>query len=460
MSQDVLVVGAGIAGLSLAWALERRGLAVQLIEATARPGGKIHSERSGGYLCEGGPISLSIEPPEVSALLADIGLEGRLQRARPGRRGVFVGGLGALPVPESLAELAAFRPLRPWDKLALLRGLWPGRGRRGSSEDESLVAFGRRRLGRRASETLLFPSLPGAYAMDPEKISVRAAFPWLADLGRAGLLRTFFDGPRRGVALASFPGGMEELPRALAGALGDRLLLGSPLRSLRRRGRRWVAVVESRGATHEIEADAVALALPAHAAVAVVAPLDPALAAVLASIPFAPISLVQLGFARPAAAAEPQAAPLAIHGLYAPSAESSDLAGAAFPSAMFPDDRAPAGHALAVARFGGARRPDQARLSDHDLTKLAWRELAPPALGPGPPAFAQVVRHEAALPQYTLGHRERLEALAAGEARHPGLFFAGNSYRGLGVVDCITDAERLAERLEALAVHEVSSCGP
>lgn len=445
---EAIVVGAGVSGLSLAWQLRRRGVRARVLEAEDRPGGKIRSQPSEGFLCEWGPAGFSTHAPAVRELVGALGLEKKLlPAAGTRRRGVRVGRT-AVAVPQSLAGLVASRLLSPAEKLRVLADLVRRPGRRvGQGTDESLAELAERHLGHAGANRLLYPLLPGAYALDPRRTSAEAAFPWLtgAASARGSLLRSATEIVSRGDAtLASFEGGMEALPQALAAALGADLHLSTPVEQLAPNGGGFRLSLRANGSALALDADAVILALPAHRAAQVAASLDAPVADVLAAIPYLPVTLVFLGLAAPGRGR------LAGHGYYVPAGHPSPVAGAVFASSLFAG-RAPRGRSLVAARFGGARHPELAALPDGALTGLAREELAAIA-GPRATAQAQllgVVRHPQALPEYALGHRERLASVAAAEQRHPGLFFAGNAYRGLGVADCLRDAAALADRVAA-----------
>jgi oxygen-dependent protoporphyrinogen oxidase len=138
--------------------------------------------------------------------------------------------------------------------------------------------------------------------------------------------------------------------------------------------------------------------------------------------------------------------PADAYGFFVPASEHLKILGAIFASAIFPD-RAPAGFSLFSVRTGGARHPETASLPDEELTALAHAELAGLLGLTGPPAFAHVARHERGLPQYTLGHMDRVAALEAGERRYPGLYFHGNAYHNAGVPELVSRSGELARRL-------------
>jgi oxygen-dependent protoporphyrinogen oxidase len=443
-ARSVAIIGGGIAGLTLAWDLRRRGIGCTVFEASARPGGKIQTDEMGGFLVERGPVGITAADPSVRGLVEALGLECRLVTARGARRrGVLADGSTVQQVPQSLPGLLASHLLSPWEKVRALSDLVRRPHPREHPADETLASFGRRHFGEGGATKLLFPSLPGAYALDPVRTSVAAAFPWLCyvEATEGSVLRAAPALLRRADSgLAAFAGGMEELPRALAASLGGDLELSTSLHRIAHQGRGYRLHLDRHGAEQELDVGAVVFAIPAPAGARILAGFDTWISAELASIPYVPVTLASFGFATP------QPARVEGHGFYVPPGRDSVLAGAVFSSSMFPG-RAPAGHALVTARVGGARHPELAALSDEEVLRLAWGEIGPLAGVHGPPRDVRVVRHPEALPQYLVGHRERVAAIEAGERRHPGLFFTGNAYRGAGMADCIRDSLQVAERV-------------
>jgi oxygen-dependent protoporphyrinogen oxidase len=165
------------------------------------------------------------------------------------------------------------------------------------------------------------------------------------------------------------------------------------------------------------------------------------LSEVLTRIPYVPVALVHLGYV---ASALPR--PVDAYGFFVPASERMKILGAIFASAIFPG-RAPDRFLLFSVRTGGARPPDIARLPDDELTALAHADLRSLLGLAAPPTFVHIARHERALPQYTLGHMDRVATLEAGERRYPGLYFHGNAYHNAGVPELVSRSGKLARRL-------------
>jgi oxygen-dependent protoporphyrinogen oxidase len=447
--KPVVVAGAGISGLALAFELRRLAVPVVVLEGEGRAGGKIESDHRDGYLCERGPASFLDRSGDLAALARALGIEDRWLTAGDAAERRLVAAAGRLHDAPATAPAFAASALLPW--LAKLRAgldLVLPRGPSAAGMEESVAAFGRRRLGSLAGERLLEPLVSGLYAGEPEEVSLPSAFPLVAAMERERrsfllAMRAEFAKARRKTAprLASFRDGLDELTSALATHLGDDLHLDSRVRRIEMDGVDFHVVVEERGQRGTLAARAIVLALPAHVATSLVGSLDENLAGTLARIPYVPVALVHLGY--PASAL---ARPRDAYGFFVPPSEPLHVLGGIFPSQFFAG-RAPVGFHLFSVRTGGARHSEALAMPDDELAALADRELRGLVGLAAGPSFVHIVRHEQALPQYTLGHMGRLAEIEAGERRHAGLFFHGNAYHNAGVPELVSRSWKLAERV-------------
>jgi oxygen-dependent protoporphyrinogen oxidase len=445
------VVGGGVTGLAAAHRLVERGSDVVLLEAANRLGGTIATEHTGGFVVEGGPDAFVTEKPWGLALCERLRLTGDLVGTREGDRRTYVVSRGRLhPLPEGFLLLAptdlgalVASPLFSWrGKLRMALDLVLPRGR--ADEDESLAAFVRRRLGREALERAADPLVGGIYTADPERLSLAATMPRFLDIERRhrslilGLRAAARAAPAAGARYSLFVthrDGMGALIEALARRLpAGAVRLGAPVAGIARESGRWR--LAAGGET--VSADAVVLAVPAYQAARLLAPLDETLARALAGIEYASSATVTLGYRAV------DAPSLRGFGFVVPAVEGRALLACTFASRKFPN-RAPEGHELLRAFVGGARRPELAALPDDALIGLVRNELRTLLGIAAEPVLARVHRHPRAMPQYTVGHLERVAAIEARTAALPGLALAGAAYRGVGLPDCVRGGEVAAD---------------
>jgi oxygen-dependent protoporphyrinogen oxidase len=288
---------------------------------------------------------------------------------------------------------------------------------------------------------------------DARRLSLRACFPkmWQMETDHGGLVKALVARRRAGRMrasdgvgsplgrLTSFRDGTEELVRALASRLGPALRLSASVRSVAYDGRYHLVV----DGASPIDADAVVLAGGAGATAAQVESLDAALAADLRSIPCAPMVVVCLGFR-----VADMTARVDGFGFLVPRGEGPRLLGALWDSSVYPG-RAPDGHALIRVMLGGAHDPSAIGLDDEAAVAVAREGLAAVMGERGAPCFTRVFRHPLGIPQYTVGHLDRLARIEERLARLPGLSVAGNAYRGVAINNCVADAGPAADRILA-----------
>jgi oxygen-dependent protoporphyrinogen oxidase len=450
---DAIVIGAGIAGLTAAFRLQQRGRRVQVLDAAERAGGVIGTRVRDGFLYETGPNSTLDTTPLIDALLGDLGIaaERRNANAVAATRYIVRGGK-LTPLPTSPGAFLKTEAFSLGAKLKLLRE--PFVAPAPADVEESIAAFVRRRLGTEFLDYAIDPFVAGIYAGDPERISVPAAFPRLHALEQkyGSLIKGQIRGARERRKSAekaknaaqsfSFARGMQTLTDALAGKIDVRT------------GVRVARIVRGDDDTFTVEADSdagplsvtarsVIIATPARAAAALVRPLDAAAAAALDAIDYAPVAVAASAYAR-----ADVAHPLAGFGFLVPKKERRSILGTLFSSSMF-DGRAPDGAVLLTSFIGGRRNPDLPARPDAEIARIVHDELVALVGARGAPRWTEITRWPRAIPQYDLGHLERLAPLAVTEAALPGLRFCASYRGGLSVGDCIKSAHATAEAIDA-----------
>ncbi len=454
----VAIVGAGIGGLAVAHALLKqahrdRRLDVVVLERAPRAGGNIRTESIDGFLCEWGPNGFLDNAPATLDLVRDIGLAPRLQPSDDRARRRYVFRYGALhPLPGGPIDFA---------RSGLLS--WPGKlrlaaepfARRRPDGDETIHAFAARRIGAEAADVLIDAMVSGVFAGDARALSLHACFPamWQMEDAHGGLFRALLARRRRGGRrdgeaigsplgrLTSFRGGAEELVRGLVGALGTALRTGTEVQGMARVGNRYRLAVTGGAA---VDADAVVFAAGPATTARIVRDIDVPLAETLEGLSqAAPIAVICLGYR-----ADRLPRPLDGFGFLVPRSEGVRTLGVLWDSSIYPG-RAPEGSVLLRAMIGGATDPGAATLDDAQLLDVVRKDLRTTMGLDAMPELVRIIRHHAGIPQYTVGHLDRLRLAEQRLAALPGLALAGNGYRGVSINTCIADAIPLADRLLA-----------
>jgi protoporphyrinogen/coproporphyrinogen III oxidase len=453
-AKRVVIVGGGISGLAAAHRLVELGLPqtqITLIEASERLGGTLETRHRDGFLLERGPDSFISEKPEAVSLAKRLGLESRLIETNEQYRRSFIVRNGRLrPVPEGFQLLA---PSRVWPfiitdifslsgKLRMAADLVLPR--ENGKQDESLASFVRRRLGREALERMAQPMVGGIYTADPETLSLRATLPRFLDMERdhrSLIMAMMRQRPKAGTSGAryslflSFDRGMEVLVDALAEVVSN-VRLNTRVKNISFESGTWLIQSES-GLT--LEADAVCLAVPAYTAARLLENVNSRLASRLNAIKYA--STATINFAYPRAAIKH---PLNGFGFVVPYIEKRSLIACTFSNVKF-DQRAPDDHVLLRAFAGGALQPEMfVRDNLETLIEADLRELLNIDRSP---LFTEVAKWERSMPQYEVGHLDRVQAIEDEAKSLRGLAIAGNAYRGAGIPDCIRSGEAAAEIL-------------
>ncbi len=456
---SAVVVGAGLGGLAAALRFRERGWDVTVYEASDRIGGAVETVRREGFLMEAGPDSFITEKPAALGLIRRLGLEDGVIGTNPDCRRSFIASRGRLvPIPEGFYLLAPTNPatflaspLLSWSgKWRALADLWLPRGGPPAGGDESLASFVRRRFGAELFDRLAQPLVAGIYTADAEALSLRATFPRFLELEashRSVILGLRTSRKARGAGAASgaryglfatMRDGLDRLVAAAAARLpAPGVRREHPVTSIARDGERWA--VAAAGAT--VAADAVVLAVPGHAAARLVEPLDADAAALLRSVPYASSVTVNLAYDRAAIRH-----PLDGFGFVVPRVEGRRILACTFSNVKFPV-RAPAAAALLRVFMGGATDPGAADLPDDELRRLAIADIAELLGAVAAPRFALVHRHRRAMPQYGVGHADRISRLRERIRALSGLALAGNAYAGIGLPDVIASGEAAADHL-------------
>jgi len=476
----VVIVGGGIAGLAAAFFLRDEAVRVTVLEGSPRLGGKLSVSEIAGVAVDEGAEALLVTRPEGTGLIGQAGLGG--ERVEPGTTSSAIWTLGALRplprrqfmgVPSDMAELA---------RSGVLSG--PGVARAGHDlelpptardGDVAVAAYVGARFGAEVVDRLVDPLLGGVYAGRSEDLSFDATLPALAAASRryrslAEAARSLLPAPaplpaddQRGApapgtrsggsVFTTLAGGLGTLPPFLAKASGAEVRLSSMVRELSRTGRGWRLTVGSAAAEEHVDADAVILAVPARPAGRLLAQLPGVSAAVAAfgEISYASMAIVTLAYPRPAFPGAGLAA-LGWSGYLVPAVDGRAVKAVTFCTVKWPHlggATVSGAGPLEIVRCSIGRIGEEALLqrADDDLAALAAAEAAEATGVRGAPVASRVTRWGGALPQYTVGHLDRVARIRAAVASQPGLAVCGAAYDGVGIPACVATARTAASQV-------------
>ena len=474
IGRRVAIVGAGITGLAAAHRMATRfdDVFVDVLESSDRVGGIIRTEHRDGFLIEHGPDAFITNKPGAVELCDELGFSGELIGTNNlYRRSLVVRNGRPLRIPEGFMLMAPSQPTAilttpilsiPGRLRLLAEAVMP---RRRENGDESLASFVRRRFGRETLDRLVQPLIGGIYTSDPEKLSLLATLPRFIDMERdyGSVIRgtlaqresdvSVGSGARYGL-FATPTGGLERLIDKLTAVLeqSGRVNLQTDVVAMRVEPNvphdGWMLSLKSRakGASAHVEYDAVILTTPAYVSSKLLDTVGSGhLAAELKTIDYASTVIVTT-----AHRLTDFSHPLDAFGMVVPAKENRRVLAVSFASRKFAD-RAPADHVLLRSFIGGALQPDLFDRSDDQLRQIVSSELQDLLGMKRQPQFSVVARHHNAMPQYHVGHLDRVAEIDRVTSDLPYLELAGSAFRGVGIPDCISSGRDAADRLAGSA---------
>lgn len=477
-----VIVGGGIAGLAAAYYLQKKAqlpFKITLLEQAGYWGGKLVTERvpfgKGHFVIEGGPDTFVVTRPWAVRLCQELGIADRLRGTNPATKKTYIlknGRLHELPGGLTMMIPTEFGPMMRTGLLS-----WPAKARMGLdfilppaklNGDETLGAFVTRRLGRPAYENLIEPLMSGIYAGDGDRLSLQSTFPFLRELEleHGGLVRGALALRRERLRQARVNGkqpgqapgsrsifltpmsGLGEIVEAIVQHLvahGADLQLHSAVRAVHQNPAGY-SVLLANG--HSIPADGLVLATPSFITADLIAAFAPELASALRPIEYVATATVTLAYRE-----SDLPRPLDGYGYVIPRREGRKALACTWTSTKFPH-RAPQGYALLRVFIGRAGQEDQIHWDEAGLLSIAREELRLTLGITARPLLARLYRWEKAMPQYHLGHPERLARIENGLTNYPGLAVAGNAYQGIGIPDCIHSGEMAADRVLSAVLEQ------
>lgn len=446
--KDILIVGAGLTGLTIARYLQKAGMHVTIVEKNSSPGGVIQTISEDGFTFESGPNTGVVGSPELVQLFDELGLEFEVPGNTANERWIWKKNRWhALPtglIPSVKTPLFRLR-----DKLRVLGEPFRSKG---SDPDETLSDMVRRRLGDSFLDYAVDPFIGGIYAGDPDKLITRYALPKLYALEnnfgsfirgaikKKKMPKTHLEA-RVTRKVFSVKGGLSRLTEALVSEIGeDNIITKADEISIEPFAGGFRSIFIRNGARETIQSRLVISTVESHSIPAIFPFINDEQKQTFRALRYAGVVQVVAGFK------EWKGIPIKAFGGLVPSAEKKDILGILFPSALF-SGRAPENGALLSVFIGGIRRPELSKLNDDAIRTIVQNALKEMMHCEVAPDLFKIFRYERAIPQYEINTGERLQVISDIEAQYPGLYLAGNLKDGIGMADRVKQAIQLATQI-------------
>jgi protoporphyrinogen/coproporphyrinogen III oxidase len=454
--KQAIVIGAGISGLVAARELAKAGVDVALLESHDKVGGAMQSEQRDGFVLEKGPFNVLVRDDAFHELLQEAGEAVGPVQASDAANARYLYKDGAIhKVPMGLGPLLKSPLLSLPAKIKVSLGMFLSK--RATTPEPTIYETAKRRLGPEVADIFISSIVAGVYGGDSSKLSLKACFPNAQVFDqekRCPLLyemavlkrkkRMYEAHPERKAlkGLVSFTGGLQSLGDWLAGQLGDGLQLGCTVKSIVRNNGGYHIAAESNGEAHAFYTEHLILATPHLASARLLEALTPELAQELKGISTASLVVLNLAYPR-----EQVGHDLAGYGFLVPLSQTDlPVMGVLWADSAFPH-HAPADQRLLRVFVGGPRDPGAPERSDEELLKTSTAAIRPLLDIEGEPSLVDICRWPDSIPQYEVGHTERIERAEARLKESPGLHLVGNYLHGISINDCVRESTKFAKNL-------------
>ena len=454
MNKKIVVIGAGISGLTSAYLLSKKGFDITVLEKRSAVGGSIESVIENGFLFDRGPNSALETTPVIGQLIQELNLESELLYASKLANKRYILRNNQLhPLPMSPQGLIKTKLFSGKAKLRLMAEPFIGRSKDGYYQ--SLADFVRRRLGREFLDYAINPFVAGVYAGKPEDLSVKSAFPKLFALEEKygglmiGTVRSIRERKKRAevakqsAKMLSFKMGMIALPKAIEKYFGDKIFLSSEVTSVDKSNTGFSVTYKQNNIVNKIDCDMVLSTIPAYSASSIFTKYDKDFKTHSDAIYYPPVLVYYLVYNKKNIKQD-----LDGFGFLIPAKENKSFLGALWSSIIF-SDRTDENHAAFTLFVGGSRNPEFVQEERAALLNKVKKEFETLMGITGTPIFSSERFWEKAIPQYNLGHIEHERFFDDFEKRNSGLFISGNFRGGISVGDCIKNADLIADKINA-----------
>jgi oxygen-dependent protoporphyrinogen oxidase len=452
-NKSVVIVGAGISGLTTAYWLNKDGFDVKILESKSDAGGAMETIREKGFLVDFGPNSGLETTPLIRKIVDEVGLTNEMIYANESSNKRYIlknGELHALPT--SLPAFIRTKLFSPKAKLCVMAE--PFIGKSDDGYYQSIAQFVRRRLGQEFLDYAIDPFVSGVFAGDPHKLSVKSAFPKLYRLEEiyGGLVKGLIKGAKerkkraeqskQSAKMFSFINGMQTFPKAIASKLSDKIVYECKVQSIELRDNKWRLKYEKNGKIEEINSDYILSTIPVQNAAKVFSGLDNNFQQHSDNIYYPPVMVLYLGFNKKEIGRN-----LDGFGYLIPSKEKKSFLGAIWTSTIFPN-RCDDDKAAFTLFIGGARSPYLFDIEKEKLLGKVLSEFKNIMQIKTDPVFIKERMWQRAIPQYNLGYIEHENYFDNFEKENPGIFISGNFRGGISVGDCVKNSEIVFNKIK------------
>ncbi|MBZ0200475.1 MAG: protoporphyrinogen oxidase, partial [Ignavibacteriaceae bacterium] len=450
-SKKIVILGAGISGLTTAYLLYKKGYDVVVLEKKNEAGGSMESVRENGYLFDKGPNSALETTPLIAQLVEDLQLQDQLLYANKAADKRYILKHDKLfPLPMSPGSFLKTKLFSTLAKLRLFAE--PFIGKSDDGYYQSIADFVKRRLGREFLDYAINPFVAGVYAGSPEELSVKSAFPKLYALEEKygglilGTIKSAKERKKRAevskqsARMLSFKDGMQVLPKAISDALGERVRYQCEVNDVSKTEAGYKVSFEHAGETESILCQTIISAIPSYRASEIFGKQDEKLAKHLNEIYYPPVLVLYMVYNK-----KDIGHPLDGFGFLIPAKEKKSFLGALWSSVIF-NNRAEEDKAVFTLFVGGSRDADLLKVDKEVIIKKVKNEFEALMNIKCEPIFSSSRYWSKAIPQYNLGYIEHERYFEEFEKNNPGIILSGNYRGGISVGDCIKNAEFTAKK--------------
>lgn len=452
-NKSVVIVGAGISGLTTAYWLNKDGFDVKILESKSDAGGAMETIREKGFLVDFGPNSGLETTPLIRKIVDEVGLSNEMIYANDSSNKRYILKNGELhTLPTSLPAFIRTKLFSPKAKFRVLAE--PFIGKSDDGYYQSIAQFVRRRLGQEFLDYAIDPFVSGVFAGDPHKLSVKSAFPKLYRLEEVygGLVKGLIKGAKerkkraeqskQSAKMFSFINGMQTFPKAIASKLSDKIVYECKVQSIELRDNKWRLKYDKNGKIEEINSDYILSTIPVQNAAKVFSGLDNNFQQHSDNIYYPPVMVLYLGFNKKEIGKN-----LDGFGYLIPSKEKKSFLGAIWTSTIFPN-RCDDDKAAFTLFIGGARSPYLFDIEKEKLLGKVLSEFKNIMQIKTDPVFIKERMWQRAIPQYNLGYIEHENYFDNFEKENPGIFISGNFRGGISVGDCVKNSEIVFNKIK------------